>query len=99
MEQLWDLKEESIRDIKWRPAGRRTGGRTKRSRKKEVKQEDVSKNGMGFRLRGRGVWDECGQVPESVRRGEELFNGEERRVVWGEENVGDIVCGHEIRNT
>ena len=55
-----EAKEENIRDVKWRPAGRRTGGRAKRIKTKEVKQEDASKSGTRFRLRERGVGDECG---------------------------------------
>ena len=42
-EQLRNLKEENIRDMKWRPADRRTGGRAKRIKTKTVKQEDASK--------------------------------------------------------
>ena len=52
-----ELKEENIRRTKWRPADRRTGGRMKM---KEVKQEDASIIGTGFRSEERGVGDECG---------------------------------------
>ena len=53
-----ETKKESIRDMKWRPAGRRSGGRAKRIRTNKVKREDVSKNGTEFHLRERGVGDE-----------------------------------------
>ena len=61
-----DSKEENIREIKWRPADRRTSGRAKRIKMEKVKQEDVSIIGTGFRLEERGVRDECGQIPVSV---------------------------------
>ena len=65
---------------------------------RKVKQEDESKNRAGFCLRERVIGDECGLVPKSVRQGKEFINGKVRRVVRGEENVGDIVKGHEFRN-
>ena len=40
-----ETKRESIRDMKWRPADRRTGGRAKQIRMKRVKQEGVSIRG------------------------------------------------------
>ena len=55
-----ESKEENIREIKWRPADRRTGGRAKQIKTRKVKQEDVSicRNGVPFRrteVRGR-MW-------------------------------------------
>ena len=86
-----ESKEESIRDMKWRPADRRTGGRAKQIKTRKVKQEGASNNGMVFRLNGRGVGDECGLVPKLVHRGEEVINREVGWVFWGEENIRDIV--------
>ena len=66
-----ESKGENIRDMKWRPADRRTGGRAKRIRTRKVKQEDASKygNGPSFRrARRRGqMWRDSGVGP--VRRG------------------------------
>ena len=93
-----ETKGENIRNMKWRPADRRAGGRAKRIKKKEVKQEDASNNGTEFRLREQGVGDKCGLVPKSVRRGEEIVDGKVRWFVRREENIRDIVCGYEIRN-
>ena len=55
-----ETKEENIRDMKWRPAGRRTDGRARRIKMKTVKQEDASINGPGRVLEVRGIGDECG---------------------------------------
>ena len=93
-----ETKEENIRDVKWRPADRRAGGRAKWIKTEKVKQEDASKNGMEFHLREQGIWDECGLVPKSVGRGKELVEGEIQWVVGREENIGYVVQGHEFRN-
>ena len=55
--------------------------------------------GTEFRLRERGVGDECGKVLVSVWRGEEFVNGKIQLGVRGKENVGDIMERHEFRNT
>ena len=86
-----ESKEEDIRGTKWRPAGRRTGGRAKRIKTRKVKQEDVSNIGTGFHLGERGVRDECGQVLIAVREREEVVDREIRCSIGGEENVGYIV--------
>ena len=66
------------------PVEERDGSRTRK-----VKQEDASIIGTGFRLRG--VWDECGQIGVSVRRGEEIVDGEIGSSIGGKENVGYVV--------
>ena len=43
-----ESKAENIREIKWRPADRRTGGRAKRIKTRKVKQEGVSIIGTEF---------------------------------------------------
>ena len=86
-----ESKEENIRRTKWRPVDRRTGGRAKRIKTRQVKQEDVSIIGTGLRLGVCGFWDKCGQILVLVRRGEEVIDGEVRHSVGGEENVGYIV--------
>ena len=55
--------------------------------------------GTGFRSGERGVDDECGQIPMSVRRGEEFVDGEIGCSIGREENVGDVVQGYEFHNT
>ena len=62
-----ETKEENIRDVKWRPADRRTGGRAERIRTRKVKQEDASITGTGRTSEVCGVGDECGWVGVSVR--------------------------------
>ena len=86
-----ESKEESIQYMKWRPAGRRTGGRVKWIKTRKVKQEDAFKNGTEFCLRERGVGDECGKVPVPVWGGEEFVDGEIQLSVGRKENVGDVV--------
>ena len=61
-----ESKEENIRDMKWRPVDRRTGGRAERIRTRKVKQEDVSEIGTDRVLEVRDIGDGCGWVRVSV---------------------------------
>ena len=86
-----ETKRESIRDMKWRPADRRAGGRVNGSRRKKVKQEDASNIGTDRVSEVRDIGDECGWVRVSVQRGEEFVNGEIWSSIGGKENVGYVV--------
>ena len=65
---------------------------------KKGEREDASKNGMGFHLWGRDLWNECGKVLVPVRRGKEFINGQIRQIVRGKENVGYVMKGYEFHN-
>ena len=93
-----ESKRESIWDIKWKPADRRTGGGAEWIRTRKAKQGNSSKSRTGFCLREWGIGDECGKVPVPVWRSEEFVNGEIQLGVRRKENVGDVVEGHEFHN-
>ena len=78
VEQLWNCKEESIRDMKWKPVDQRASRGAEQIRTGKVKQRSISKNRTEFCLWEQGIGDECGKVPVLVQGGEELVNGEIR---------------------
>ena len=88
-------KKENIWEIEWRPADRRAGGRAKWIKEEKGETEKIH---LGVEFCLGGVWDESGQVPISVWRGEEFVDEKVGLWVGREENIGDVVQGDEFCN-